>query len=797
MSPSDTTLEAEALSLLDEALERPSGQRAGWARERTAAEPQLQARLLALLAAAERDDGALVTGGAGASLVEPPPPERIGAYRIVERVGQGGMGAVYRAERDAGDFSHVVAIKIIRPGVLSEALVERFARERQTLADLAHPHIARLFDGGQTADGQPFIVMEYVAGRPITAWARDRGLPVRSRLQLFLDACEAVRFAHQNLVIHRDLTPANVLVTDAGVVKLIDFGIARPPESAGGESPSRASIAGLSLTPGFAAPERLTGAGASTLVDVYSLGRLLDTLLEDLPSDPDLVAIARRAAADDPAARYPSVDALIDDVRRHLDGRAVAARGGGPRYAFGKWVRRHHRAVAASSAGLAVLVGALVAALIAYGVAERARAAEAQRFGELRELASYMLFDLDRQLARTPGNTAARVALAAEAQQYLSRLAATRAASPAVRLDTARGLIRLAQIQGVPPDPNFGEFEAAKGSLAAAEQLLAELEADGLPARTLAPERARIAAHRAQIAGNHDSDNAGAAQLIKAAWPVLDAVPAAERDAGWRDARTTLRAAEAEVASLSDDLPGLDRIANAMDADVAAWPAAEQRSPAAEEQRAIALYWRGAAESFSQTDDQGVAELTEASRRFRALEAARPRDPHLLYWAVYADYTLFAANADREGESFATLERARANIGRLLAVESQDNALQTLAVNIDEAYGQALANLERFDEALAIQRSVVDRATRKLAAERTPTAIGDVGWRNLILGLNARKAGDRRTTCDAWTVAEARFVENEKLGKLQGFHAGFLPGLRANLARCRAGAPISAFTPLR
>jgi serine/threonine-protein kinase len=153
LSPSDSTLESRALALLDEALEQPPAERARWAEARTGDDPALRARLLALIAAADRGGDSLGTGGAALEVDDPPPPERIGAYRIVERVGQGGMGAVYRAERAVGDFQHTVAIKVIRPGVLSDALVERFQRERQTLADLAHPGIARLFDGGETPDG--------------------------------------------------------------------------------------------------------------------------------------------------------------------------------------------------------------------------------------------------------------------------------------------------------------------------------------------------------------------------------------------------------------------------------------------------------------------------------------------------------------------------------------------------------------------------------------------------------------------------------------------------------------------
>ena len=299
---------------------------------------------------------------------------RVGPYRVLRELARGGMGAVYLAERADGQFEQRVALKLIKRGMDSDEIHRRFLAERQILARLGHRHIARLLDGGVTADAQPWFAMEYVDGRPITAHSTRGGLSINARLDLFGDVVEAVRFAHQNLIVHRDLKPSNILVTDVGEVKLLDFGIAKLLHA----SPGEGTLTDTNLhamTPEYAAPEQVRGEPVTTATDVYALGAVLYELLtgrratrlerhtpaeiervicEVEPEPPglggDLDTIVLKALHKDPARRYPSAEALLDDLRRHLAGLPVRARPDTLGYRARKFIQRHRVGVAAGVA---------------------------------------------------------------------------------------------------------------------------------------------------------------------------------------------------------------------------------------------------------------------------------------------------------------------------------------------------------------------------------------------------------------------------------------------------------------
>ena len=353
---------------------------------------------------------------------------RIGAWRIVAPIAEGGMGAVFLAERADGVVQQRAAVKLVRSVQPSEVLTRRFAAERQALATLEHPAIAHLLDAGATPEGLPFLVMEYVDGTDIERYCGERALGVVERLGLFLDVCAAVEHAHRRLIVHRDIKPSNILVTPEGQAKLLDFGISKllAPEDGTLAAPLT-DVGSSAMTPPFASPEQAGGGAITTATDVYSLGVLLYRLLTgrhpyavsgaSLPAiariicevplrPPSLVVLdgpadtggtanepraarpplpprrlARELAGDldtivltalrkEPERRYGSVAALADDIERHRTGRPVLARGDSVTYRTATFLRRHRVAAAASTLAIAAL---LAGTAVALRQAERAR----------------------------------------------------------------------------------------------------------------------------------------------------------------------------------------------------------------------------------------------------------------------------------------------------------------------------------------------------------------------------------------------------------------------------------------
>ncbi len=362
---------------------------------------------------------------------------RVGPYEILSEIGRGGMGTVYLASRADDQFRKLVALKVVNPENEADAMVARFRRERQILANLEHPNIAQLLDGGTTADGSPYLVMEYVGGMPIDEYCDSRRLDVPSRLRLFRTVCAAVHYAHQNLVVHRDLKPTNILVKADGTVKLLDFGIAKllNPDPSGTRLDKTATSMRI-MTPEYASPEQARGDTITTVSDIYTLGIVLYELLsghrpyhslaeilsDRAPERPsvaagftgrdrasageqatrtpaivaaerrtrpgslcrglsgDLDAIVLKALAKSPSARYSSAEQLAEDIQRHLNRQSVSARGDAPFYRFSRFLSRHKAAVA-----IVTLVFTLLA--VAAGVASwQIAVARAEQYRIEREL---------------------------------------------------------------------------------------------------------------------------------------------------------------------------------------------------------------------------------------------------------------------------------------------------------------------------------------------------------------------------------------------------------------------------
>ncbi len=470
---------------------------------------------------------------------------RIGPYDIIGELGRGGMGEVYRAVRADGNFTKEVALKLVRGGLNAGFIVERFRVERQILASLDHPNIARLLDGGTTEDGVPYLVMEFVKGAPIDSYCDARRLTIPGRLQLFRHVCEAVQYAHRRLVVHRDLKPSNILVTEEGVPKLLDFGIAKILDPASEVSVTVARP----MTIEYASPEQILGEPITTASDVYSLGVVLYQLLtghspyrvdrrsqpevsraivdvdperpsaavlrtetaREGPIAPEHVAAARggsiaaltRALAGDldnvllmalkkeAARRYPSVEPFADDIRRYLENRPVTARRDSWGYRSQKFVGRHRYAVAASAlAGLLLAAGAVAIVRQSRVARKQAEIAQAQRalaerrFDEVRELSNSLIFEVHDAIQMLPGATPARRLLLDRALQYLDNLAKDAGGNPDLQRELAWGYQRLAVVQGSPTESNLGDQAAAESSNRKATALF-ESVAKAHPADTI------------------------------------------------------------------------------------------------------------------------------------------------------------------------------------------------------------------------------------------------------------------------------------------------------------------------
>jgi tetratricopeptide (TPR) repeat protein len=408
--------------LFDAAIAREPEERSAFLHEACAGDPALLnrvARLAAAHDAARRiDTGAMAAPPQGTS--DAPDTAAIGApfgaYRAIREIGHGGMGVVYLAVRADDQFDKQVAIKLIKRGIDTDAVLRMFRHERRILAELDHPNITRLLDAGTTAEGRPYFVMEYVDGLPIAEYCRSRALPIRDRLELFRRVCAAAAYAHRHLVVHRDIKPSNILVTADGEPKLLDFGIAKLLDVERGGETTLGAV--TPMTPDYASPEQLGGLPVTTLSDVYSLGMVLYELLsgqqpwsgeggpraadrEPLPpsavataagfgnapvsrvrrrlkGDLDtIVLMALRAAPD---RRYQSVEQLSDDLGRHLTGQPVAARRDAALYRTLKFIRRNALACAAACALLGTLAAGITATRWQALEAHRARdAAERER----------------------------------------------------------------------------------------------------------------------------------------------------------------------------------------------------------------------------------------------------------------------------------------------------------------------------------------------------------------------------------------------------------------------------------
>jgi non-specific serine/threonine protein kinase/serine/threonine-protein kinase len=504
--------------LLHQALDLPRAGRTEFLNRECSSNAELRAEVESLLASHD-DAGTFIEESVAAPKLAALPDSlgigtQLGPYRIVQLIAEGGMGSVYQAVRVDDLYRKIVAIKVIRRGVAGEFVLRHFDTERQILAHLDHPNIAKLLDGGTTPDGRPYFVMDFIAGTPLDQYCDVHKCTLHDRIQLFLTVCSAVHYAHQNLVIHRDLKPQNILVTEEGGVRLLDFGIAKllDPDSLS----IGATLTTLqAMTPEFASPEQLTGGKITTASDGYSLGVLLYRLLtghrpyqietgamEELwdcvknrpprrpsavvrvrepDSTPESVSAARgtrperlerqlagdldnillMALRKEPDRRYNSVEQFAGDLRRHLASQPVTARPDTLRYRTGKFIKRNSMAFVAAMLLAFSLVGGIVATSWEAHTANRERARAERRFQEVRGLANSVLFELHDAIEGLPGSTQARELLVKRAQRYLDGLSAESGDDDSLQRERAMAYQRIGDVLGLPSRANLGRTAEA------------------------------------------------------------------------------------------------------------------------------------------------------------------------------------------------------------------------------------------------------------------------------------------------------------------------------------------------
>ena len=767
---------ARLREVFDAVIDSPPDARAARLDALTAGDSELHRAVERLLAAHDAAGAFLDRGPDTMALpdvAETVVGRRIGAYEVVREIGRGGMGTVYLGIRVDDQYRKAVAIKVLRAALDRDVLHARFARERQILASLDHPDIARLIDAGTTDGGQPYLVMDLVEGVPIDEYCQRHALPVEARLALFRRVCDAVHHAHRHLVVHRDLKPRNILVAEDGSPRLLDFGIAKllgPDDDAG----AGVTETGLRLmTPEYASPEQARGEGVTTASDIYALGIVLFQLLTGqrpyrLPSNRldeivrticdtpaarpstvaaptitrrlrgDLDAIVLTALRKEPERRYASVAQLSEDVRLHLAGHPIVARPDTWSYRLSKFVRRHRVAAAAAVVVAASLVGGLGVAIWqarlarqASAAAEVERARAERRFRDVRQLANRFLFDFHDAIATLPGSTPARKLVVATAVQYLDGLATESAGDRQLQEELAVAYDRIGDVQGSPTGANLGDVAGALDSYRKAEAIRRQV-AGARPGDVDAQERLGTSAVKVADALFGRGDLAGAVVQYRQVRAV--------RESALRlsPSRLTLRVGLAEVTGRlctalvpTGDVPGaLDNCARnaellrglvASHPTAGPWPA----------QLALNRIATGNAQRLSGDPKTGATTLGEAVTALEALLRDRPDNADLARRLAVAYAYRANALTDLQDLAGATASYGAAvdRLSRLAALDPANARFRTDLVYMLTKRAELLTRAGDLttaraatSRALALQREIA------LAPGAPPEVLNDYAW---------------------------------------------------------------------
>ena len=802
---------SEVKAVLSEALEAQGEARAQVLSRAEARDPQLRREVEELLAgerAAEPLTAAVASAVLDEALLGDLEGRMVGPYRLDAAVGRGGMGAVYRAHRADGQYEARVAVKLARPDLSGAEVAARFRQERQLLAPLDHPCIARLLDGGVAPDGRLYLVMEYVEGQPSDAHCREKGLGLEERLGLMRRVCSAVEHAHQRLVVHRDLKPSNVLVRADGTPKLVDFGIAKllgpvPGGQAATQDASRF------LTPGYASPEHIAGGPITTASDVFSLGVLLHELLAGcLPTPPDaapgekspggagplpmsaaaarrqaqgppppveprrlsgdLDLVVARALRNDPEERYRTVGELDEDLRRFLAGEPIRARPPTLTYRTGRWVARHRALSAVLLVSTALIVAGVVASLweahlasAAAEVAVRAEARSRKRFEDLRHLAHAVIFDYSDAIERLSGSVEVRERLVKDALNYLDGLAADAAGDAELQRELAQAYVKIGDIQGNLLASNLGHVADAAQSYRRAASLYeaAYREAPGDVARRL---------ELGEVLAGPMADSALSRNDLGEVLSALDrAARLADQTARERPQDPRLLALQAHIEQMWIDASLVQ--ADAADAGhhaerfcAVSEAAANARSSPLDAEVAVAYCESTRLSVLAPLGlhGQAVAHGREAVARVGRVARARPDDAYRkVDLAVFrARLARELADGDRPAEAVALSRDAESSMAEVLAQNRQNAAVryrmaQVLMIRALAllAAGQASSALEPSARAVDLERELDGSAGGNV------TFVVALGMAREIAGEVLEEQGARAGALEAFREAEGTF----------------------------------------
>jgi non-specific serine/threonine protein kinase/serine/threonine-protein kinase len=790
-------------AVVQQALALPPVERAEWLIAACAGDEGLRLEAQSLLEA-DASAGAFIEtpalaredmSGALAVLDESPTwtGRRVGPYVLVREIGHGGMGVVYLAIRSDDAYRQQVAIKVIRSTFAPEFMERRFRTERQILAELDHPNIARLLDGGSTPEGAPYFVMEYVDGVPIDQHCDGQGLSIAARLELFRQVCNAVQYAHQHLVVHRDLKPGNILVTANAVPKLLDFGIAKMIDADRIEERALTTVPSMTLE--SASPEQVRGETVTTAADVYSLGVLLHRLLtgrrpyeaattaaHDLareiceknarrPSEVAELRVARQLRGDldtivlkamqkDPARRYASVEQFGQDVAAYVAGLPVRARPDTIRYRTTKFVSRHKAGFAAGVLVVVSLAGGLVATTWEAHIARSERARAERRFNDVRRLANSFLFEFHDAIEPLPGSTKARALVVRRALEYLDGLARESADDPSLERELGSAYEKVGDVQGLPNFANLGDVNGAlkshRAALAIRQVLAARQPADTALQKELATTYSHLSAVLMQTASLADAlDSAEKSLAIRRSLLGLNPNGIAERN--------SLAIGYHDIAALQGAMgnwpAALDMVRREADT-FAALLAAEPSNRRAQRNAAIAFKQLGA--HLERNDDRDGALANY--RRAVALDEARlhaspnDREAHLDLSFGYASLAYTLSLMDDIDGSLDNYHRALSLREQVAALDPHDVNAADAVARAHLSIGQVYRKARRWPEAVGSFQKAQDICVRRYAGDPGNRIAGErlvdvYGALALTSADRAETARERRSATASWHSA--------------------------------------------